>query len=111
VATSKPEFFAEPILEHFGLRSWFSVVAGATLDGTRRHKTDVVAHALSQFGSMPALMVGDRADDMRGAAGSAIPAVGVTWGYGSAAELEDAGAWRLAAAPADVAKAVLGLPS
>lgn len=110
VATSKPEFFAEPILEHFGLRSWFAVVAGATLDGSRRHKTDVVAHALSQFGSRSALMVGDRADDVKGAAGSAVPAVGVTWGYGSADELREAGAWRLSAAPADVATAVLELP-
>lgn len=110
LATSKPEFFAGPILEQFGLRSWFTVVAGATLDGARRYKGDVIAHGLAQLAPGSALMVGDRADDVAGAAACGLPTIGVTWGYGSPAELRDAGAWRLAARPADVAKIVLQLP-
>jgi phosphoglycolate phosphatase len=110
VATSKPEYFAVPILEQFGLRSWFTVVAGATLDGVRRHKADVIAHGLAQLPVAPALMVGDRAEDVAGAAAHGVPAVGVTWGYGSARELERAGAWRVAGEPAHVARLVLELP-
>jgi phosphoglycolate phosphatase len=47
VATSKPTVFAEPILDHVGLRPWFPVVSGATLDGSRRSKADIVGHALT----------------------------------------------------------------
>ncbi|MCQ2355099.1 MAG: HAD hydrolase-like protein, partial [Clostridia bacterium] len=35
LATSKPEVFAERILEHFDLREYFDLVAGSTLDGSR----------------------------------------------------------------------------
>ena len=50
------------IIEHFGLDGHFEVVAGASLDGVRATKADVVAHALAQLEPLPerVLMVGDR---------------------------------------------------
>ena len=36
-----------------------------------------------------------------------IDTIGVLWGYGGAAELTGAGAWTLAASPADVPRLVL----
>ena len=110
LATSKPEAFAEPILEHFGIRHHFRVVAGATLSGSRRLKADVIAHALGQLPALArqaAVMVGDRYHDVAGAAAYRLPTIGVTWGYGTRAELEAAGAWRIAETPAAVA-AVIG---
>jgi phosphoglycolate phosphatase len=47
VATSKPEPFAVRVLEHLGLLAAFDSVHGATLDGTVRHKEQVVAAALA----------------------------------------------------------------
>lgn len=38
LATSKPSVFAERILTHFGLRRYFSAVAGSDLDGKRVKK-------------------------------------------------------------------------
>jgi phosphoglycolate phosphatase len=86
VATSKAEPTARRILAHFGLDQHFEVVAGASVDGTRATKTDVLAPALAQLQPLPqrVLMVGDRLHDVEGAAAHGIDAVVVGWGYGQA---------------------------
>lgn len=85
VATSKSEPMARRIVEHFGLDGHFEVVAGASVDGTRSSKADVVAHALAQLGPLPdsVLMIGDRDHDVMGAAAHGIDTIVVSWGYGS----------------------------
>ncbi len=84
VATSKAEPTAQRIVEHFGLDGHFEVVAGASVDGSRATKADVVAHALAQLEPLPdrVLMVGDRSHDVEGAAEHGIDTVVVGWGYG-----------------------------
>lgn len=84
VATSKAEPTARRILEHFDIASHFDVIAGATTDGTRSAKADVLAHALAQFDPLPGavLMVGDRAHDVHGATAHGLDTVVVRWGYG-----------------------------
>ena len=86
VATSKAEPTARRILEHFGLDEHFEVIAGASLDGVRATKADVMAHALAQLEPLPerVVMVGDRAHDVEGAAAHGIETVVVDWGYGRA---------------------------
>ena len=85
VATSKAEPTAQRIIEHFGLDEHFEVVAGASLDGSRASKADVVAHALAQLEPLPdrVLMVGDRSHDVEGASEHGIDTVVVGWGYGA----------------------------
>ncbi len=85
IATSKAEPTALRILEHFGIAERFEVIAGASLDGTRAAKADVVAHALQQLGPLPerVLMVGDRAHDVEGAAEHGIATGVVGWGDGT----------------------------
>jgi phosphoglycolate phosphatase-like HAD superfamily hydrolase len=84
VATSKLEPTARRILAHFGLDHHFEVIAGASPDGSRKSKTDVLAHALDQLRPLPerVLMVGDRSHDVDGAAAHGIDTVVVGWGYG-----------------------------
>lgn len=84
VATSKFEPTAQRILAHFELDQHFEVVAGATADGTRGTKAEVLAHALAQLQPLPerVLMVGDRSHDVDGAAAHGIDTVVVGWGYG-----------------------------
>ena len=86
VATSKAEPTAQRIIAHFGLDEHFEVVAGASIDGSRATKADVVAHALTQLKPLPdrVLMVGDRSHDVEGAAEHGIDTVVVGWGYGRA---------------------------
>jgi phosphoglycolate phosphatase-like HAD superfamily hydrolase len=97
VATSKNQTTARRILEHFGLDGHFHYIAGASDDGSRRTKSDVIEHALSSLGitdvsERPVVMIGDRHHDVHGSADFGIPAVFVTWGYALEDEDTDA-AW------------------
>ena len=93
VATSKPEVLANEVLSHFDLNGYFEKICGATLDGSRSHKEDVIHYLLSQVEDVEdILMVGDTAFDVIGAAAHKIPCIGVTWGYGLAEDMEQAGA-------------------
>ena len=95
LATSKPEIFAVQILEHFQIKEFFQVIAGATLDGQRSTKTDVIQHALEMAqvtDTSHCLMVGDREHDIEGAKVHLMDAVGVLYGFGSKKELVEAGA-------------------
>ena len=97
VATSKPEPQAKEILVHFELAQYFEQIAGATLDGSRSHKADVITYLLSLTGDVgQTLMVGDTAYDVLGAAEHGIPTIGVSWGYGEIADMEKAGAIAIA---------------
>ena len=86
VATSKLEPTAQRILAHFGLDQHFEVIAGASADGSRKTKVEVLAHAIDQLRPLPerVLMVGDRSHDVDGAAAHGIDTVVVGWGYGQA---------------------------
>ncbi|CAA0131708.1 putative protein [Mycolicibacterium vanbaalenii] len=86
VATSKAEPTAQRILAHFGLDTCFEVIAGASVDGSRASKADVLAHALAQLAPVPdrVVMVGDRSHDVEGAAVHGIGTIVVGWGYGRA---------------------------
>jgi phosphoglycolate phosphatase len=101
VATSKPYVFARRIIDHFGLAGHFENIFGSELDGTRVHKSDLLAYALEQTGveASRALMIGDRSHDVLGAKANGMNAIGVTYGYGSREELIAAGALYLCASP------------
>ena len=93
VATSKPESTSLEILAKFELSQYFEQIVGATLDGTRMHKADVIAYLLDKIGAPEKIiMVGDTEFDILGAAAHGIPAIGVAWGYGKVEAMEQAGA-------------------
>ena len=97
VATSKPETTAVEILHKFQLAPFFELICGATFDGTRSHKADVIAYLLNKIGPQAqAIMVGDTEFDVLGAKAHGIPTVGVSWGYGEVAAMEQAGAVAIA---------------
>jgi phosphoglycolate phosphatase len=107
VATSKAEHFANRILDHFKLSDYFEFVAGASPDGARRAKVDVIGHALKNLGceaapgaNLDVVMVGDRNHDVLGAAHWGIPTIVVEWGYGTTEEAD--GAYSTAKTPADL---------
>ena len=94
IATSKPQAAAELVMNHFGLTEWVPEIIGGTDDPRRNTKGKVIAWVLRELGVDPAaaIMVGDREHDIHGAAENGLPAIGITWGYGDRAELEQAGA-------------------
>ena len=107
VATSKPEVMANEVLCHFDLDGYFEQIAGATLDGSRSHKADVITYLLGLTGDVgQTLMVGDTAFDVIGAAAHGIPTIGVSWGYGTAEDMEKAGAIAIAQSMDELAELI-----
>lgn len=97
VATSKPETTSVEILEHFDLAKYFDRICGATMGTSRSSKASVIAYLLEQCGRAEQIvMVGDTAFDVIGAKTHDIPTIGVSWGYGEVAEMENAGAVAIA---------------
>lgn len=113
LATSKPEVFARQILSHFHLIDLFDQVTGASMDGSLCQKGDVIAKALRDAGIDPSesVMVGDRRYDMEGAHQNGMRAVGVLYGYGSRAELTEAGADAIASDVASLGSILFALRS
>lgn len=110
MATSKPEIYAVRIADYFDLTRYFEFIGGATTDGTRNDKSDVIKYVLDRFGTdraEDALMIGDRWHDVEGAAAFGIKTLGVAYGFGSREELLSAGAVYVAKTPSDVADYVL----
>ena len=97
IATSKPENMAIEILNKFELAQYFDRICGATLDRSRISKEDVIEYLLKHSGAASHMvMVGDTDFDVLGAASHGIPTVGVSWGYGSVADMRKAGAVAIA---------------
>ena len=108
VATSKPKPFAVTILKHFELDQYFDVIAGSNLDGTKTAKADVITLALSELGDViGAVMIGDRKHDIIGAKVHGLTSIGVTFGYGSYEELEQAGADKIVSSVAELQQLLL----
>ncbi|HEU5267752.1 MAG TPA: HAD hydrolase-like protein [Jatrophihabitans sp.] len=112
VATSKPEYFAVPIVERLGIAHYFETIGGDNLDGSLPTKALVIDKVLTRLGRPTAdtvRMVGDRRHDVLGAREHGIGCVGAGWGYGLPGELAAAGAAPICARPAEL-PAALGLP-
>ena len=101
LATSKPAVYATRIVAHFELDQHLDGVYGAELDGRLGDKTELIRHIIEAESLVPqeTVMIGDRSFDMIGAHNNGIRAIGVLWGYGSEAELGQAGADYLCANP------------
>ena len=92
MATSKPAEFARHVLQQHQLH-WLPAVRGADLDG-QLTKADLIAAALDDLGAdaSRSVMVGDRRFDIEGGQQHDLATIGVTYGFGDRAELEQAGA-------------------
>lgn len=94
VATSKPEPFAIQILQHFNLANYFDIICGSEMNGRKEDKADVIKKVIDHFNDRDMshyLMIGDRLHDANGAKKHGMDCLGVTYGYGSKEELDNAG--------------------
>jgi len=101
VATSKMAEYAERIVRHFGLSSYFAGVYGAEPGGHFDDKADLLAHLVrrERLTAERTIMIGDRVFDVAAARANGLRAIGALWGYGSERELREAGATQLCATP------------
>lgn len=96
-ATSKGVDPTKRMLDHFGLRTRFDVVAAASMTATGHSKIDIIGTALDGLGDRSGHMIGDRSFDILGGRHHALTTVGVGWGYAPDGELEAAGAHHIVA--------------
>ena len=97
VASSKPEWMCVDILKHFGLAKYFTMICGATMDTSRTNKEAVIEYLIQENGRADnMIMVGDTKFDVLGAKAHGIPCIGVSWGYGTSAQMQEAGAVAIA---------------
>ncbi|PRB34066.1 haloacid dehalogenase [Arthrobacter sp. MYb23] len=97
VATQKPQSIARLVLEHHKISDFFVSIRGAADDeslgaNTAPGKVEIVGAALKDLHSQPAVMVGDRHQDVVGALANGLDCIGVSWGFAPDGELEEAGA-------------------
>lgn len=95
VATSKPEYMAKKILDHFNLSQYFTDICGSERDGSRSKKHEVIQYAIDKNAiknKEDIIMVGDRSYDILGAKRVGIQSIGVLYGFGCLTEFEDANA-------------------
>jgi phosphoglycolate phosphatase len=104
VATSKRRDFAERVVDYLDFRSYLPRVYGAIPGGGLDVKQDLLAEILRVEGYAAAstTMVGDRLHDIHAAKANMLRSIGVLWGYGGRAELEEAGADVIVAAPSEL---------
>ncbi|MDD7291682.1 MAG: HAD hydrolase-like protein [Veillonella caviae] len=100
LATAKPEVYAKEILEYFSISDYFNVVVGANYQEGLMHKKDILQKAIELCGNPLTdgngrrliYMVGDRKYDVESANELGCISIGVTYGYGTERELNEANA-------------------
>ena len=93
VVTSKMDLSAIRIVEHAGLLPLFQKVYGPNRQGEPKTKAELIARVLEEqmLDRARVTMIGDRKYDALAAKSHNIPTIGVTYGFGSVAELQEAG--------------------
>ena len=104
ITTSKIQHQAVKVVGEIfpALQSCFDKVFARDNAGIIHTKADVIREALSYFGVDPlsepgrVIMIGDRKYDILGAKETGLRSIGVSYGYGSEAELNESGATAIA---------------
>lgn len=110
IATSKPQQFAERILQKFNLYCFFEYICGSTMDETRGKKSEVIEYIIKELNLTDRsriIMVGDKEHDVLGALQNGVDSIGVLYGYGSCNELKAAGATYIAESVGDIQNILL----
>jgi acetolactate synthase-1/2/3 large subunit len=92
IVTSKPVQFAESIAKKLNIHKYFKSIKGPDLSFIPKNKTELISELLKKEGLTPesCIMIGDRAEDILAAETNNIKTIGVSYGYGSAKELDKA---------------------
>lgn len=94
VATAKYQAYAQQILADNGLAPEFVGIYGSEEGGRLGNKIELLAHLLAEENIQAAqtIMIGDTKYDIAAGRHHNMTTIAVAWGYGSEAELKEAGA-------------------
>ncbi|NOZ45548.1 MAG: HAD hydrolase-like protein [Chlorobi bacterium] len=105
IASSKPLIYVKKIAKHFKIEHYFKHITGAEINGTLSDKAELIEQIINFFPKVEKeeiVMIGDRNWDVSGAKKAGIDVIGVTYGFGSLQELQDAGANEIALNTEDI---------
>lgn len=88
ICSNGPEEYVRRVLQSQDVAGFFDVVRYRTPDDTG--KPQMVAELLGHVGARPALVIGDRWDDIAAAHENGLRAIGAGYGYGPLEELAEA---------------------
>ncbi len=94
IATSKPQKFAETVLDFLKISDYFTFVRGVSFEEAETEKDMLIEDIINKFGldKSETVMVGDTRFDIEGAKKAGVTAVGVLYGFGEMEELKKADA-------------------
>ncbi len=94
IATSKPQYLAETLLEKENMLSLFDAICGSHPNGNDSTKAEVLRTVMEMLSVRPeeSILVGDTKYDVLGAKACGVECIGVGWGYAAEGELQQAGA-------------------
>ena len=106
VVSSKPEEFLEKLMSALGIRKYFKGIYGPGLGLTPLKKAELVKVCMAEnnLKADECIMIGDKAEDVTAAKANGIKTAGVLYGFGTAAELKEAGVACLIEKPDDLIK-------
>lgn len=90
VCSSKHEEIATRVVQSLNVHRYFERICGSTVDGSRKEKPDLIPYALKELKSTDAdrvVMIGDTKFDAVGANVCNVDFIGVTYGYGTKADM------------------------
>lgn len=100
ICTSKRADYAAKIVDMFGLGGYFEFVDGGDVHIKKHMQIEkLVANGIDAGASV---MIGDRAVDIDAAKRNGVAAIGVVWGFGDHAELEQAGSDHIVNSPQEL---------
>ncbi|HPQ81137.1 MAG TPA: HAD hydrolase-like protein [bacterium] len=96
VASIKPTVSCDMVLDHLGIKPFFTSVYGSELGGKLGNKLDIMKHVVKKEGVRKGVVIGDRGIDIEAAKKCSCGSIGVSYGYGTKEELSAAGADKIA---------------
>ena len=106
VLSNKPQHFAALCVEHFFPQQPFTIVLGQR-DHVPRKPDPAGAWEIAAALQLPPekiAFIGDTSTDIRTGIAAGMPTVGVTWGFRTTSELEEAGATTIVHDPAAISR-------
>ena len=96
VASIKPKVSCDMVLDHLGIKPFFTSIYGSELGGKLGNKLDIIKHVMKKEGVKQGVVIGDRGIDIEAARKCSCTSIGVSYGYGTKEELVAAGADKIA---------------
>ena len=111
VVTSKAKIYVDRILDHFQLSPWFSGVFGSELEGRFDEKAELIEFIMSdlKLATGETIMIGDRIEDIAAGKSNRIKTMGVTYGYGTKEEINDAIPDYICNSPSDIQSTIMSI--